>query len=659
MSTIKIKRTSGSTTPTGLTFGELAYVQGIKSIYIGQTAGDPALRIGAEVDTSTALGTSDNKIPSQNAVKTYVDSVVSGGASLVSALNGITGSITLTGGTGISVTSLNKVITVTNTGVISVNGSTGAITNVAKTDTANTFTPLQTFSAGIASTGATFTSSTGLITTQKSSYVGSDSAIVRVVGADASQNPYNSDIRANASATANTTHTLPSTTGTLLNTNSAYVSGITGTANQITVSASTGSVTLSLPSTVTVPGSLNVTTDLTVTGNLTVNGTSTTVNSNTMTVDDPIIVLGTSGGVPISASDGGKSRGVAFTYYDDVNTIGKTGFFGFRNPGQGAVFGAYERVNILNDATQAGSTLAMIETYGLSVRANQNVNTLGNHVFSSLSTTNNKQVIFEDHTGYVLIPNTLGTSGYIIKSNGGTSQPTWIDAAAAGFTAYAATQLATARSIGLTGDVSGSASFDGTANINISATIAANSVALGTDTTGDYVAAVAVSGIGLSVAGSGENATYTVTSGATSNNVVSQIVARDSSGNFSAGTITAALTGNASTASTLQTARSIGLTGDVSGSASFNGSADINITATIAANSVALGTDTTGNYVATLSTSSTGLTVANSGAESAAVTVNFATITSGLNMGTFSFASGEFTNSSGTISLGTVDGGSY
>jgi len=655
MSTIKIKRTSGSTTPTGLTFGELAYVQGIKSIYIGQTAGDPALRIGAEVDTSTALGTSDNKIPSQNAVKTYVDSVVTGGASLVSALNGITGSITLTGGTGISVTSLNKVITVTNTGVISVNGSTGAITNVAKTDTANTFTPLQTFSAGIASTGATFTSTTGLITTQKSSYVGSDSAIVRVVGTDASQNAYNSDIRANASATANTTHTLPSTTGTLLNTNSAYVSGITGTANQITVSGATGSVTLSLPSTVTVPGSLNVTTDLTVTGNLTVNGTTTTVNSNTMTVDDPIIVLGTSGGVPISASDGGKDRGIAFTYFSGV---GITGFFGY--DASANQFVALSNATITSDVVTSVTDYLDIHGKDILVHDNQSD---GNAYYGKLTTENNltanRTYTLPDHTGVVLVPTNLGTSNYILESTGAGSQPTWIDAAAAGFTAYAATQLATARSIGLTGDVSGSASFDGTANINISATIAANSVALGTDTTGDYVAAVAVSGIGLSVAGSGENATYTVTSGATSNNVVSQIVARDSSGNFSAGTITAALTGNASTASTLQTARSIGLTGDVSGSASFDGSADINITATIAANSVALGTDTTGNYVATLSTSSTGLTVANSGAESAAVTVNFATITSGLNMGTFSFTSGEFINSSGTISIGTVDGGSY
>jgi len=57
---------------------------------------------------------------------------------------------------------------------------------------------------------------------------------------------------------------------------------------------------------------------------------------------------------------------------------------------------------------------------------------------------------------------------------------------------------------------------------------------------------------------------------ATSNNTASAIVARDASGNFSAGTITAALTGNATTASTLQTARNIQ-------GVSFNGSANITV----------------------------------------------------------------------------------
>ena len=69
---------------------------------------------------------------------------------------------------------------------------------------------------------------------------------------------------------------------------------------------------------------------------------------------------------------------------------------------------------------------------------------------------------------------------------------------------------------------------------------------------------------------------------ATSSNTANAIVARNGSGNFSAGTITAALSGNATTATTLQTSRTIALGGDVSGSASFNGSANITITATVA-----------------------------------------------------------------------------
>jgi hypothetical protein len=65
---------------------------------------------------------------------------------------------------------------------------------------------------------------------------------------------------------------------------------------------------------------------------------------------------------------------------------------------------------------------------------------------------------------------------------------------------------------------------------------------LGTDTTGNYVAAGAVSGVGLSGSASGEGATFTVTSNATSANTASAIVSRDGSGNFTAGVITATAT---------------------------------------------------------------------------------------------------------------------
>jgi len=106
-------------------------------------------------------------------------------------------------------------------------------------------------------------------------------------------------------------------------------------------------------------------------------------------------------------------------------------------------------------------------------------------------------------------------------------------------------------------------------------------ITLGTNTNGDYVATGGVSGNGLSGSASGEGSTFTVTSNATNNNTASTIVFRDGSGNFSAGTITAALSGNSSTATKLQTSRTISLTSDVTGSASFDGSADASITATV------------------------------------------------------------------------------
>ena len=82
---------------------------------------------------------------------------------------------------------------------------------------------------------------------------------------------------------------------------------------------------------------------------------------------------------------------------------------------------------------------------------------------------------------------------------------------------------------------------------------------------------------------------------ATSSNTNSAIVARDSSGNFSAGTITAtlsgnvtgAVTGNASTATTLQTARDFQITGDIEAAAvSFNGSSSVNLVSSIATGAI-------------------------------------------------------------------------
>ena len=126
-------------------------------------------------------------------------------------------------------------------------------------------------------------------------------------------------------------------------------------------------------------------------------------------------------------------------------------------------------------------------------------------------------------------------------STGSLTSATFIGALTGNASGSAAT-LATARAIALSGDVVGTANFDGSAGISISTTIQANSVALSTDTTGNYVAAGAVSGNGLSGSAGAEGATFTVTSNATDANTNSTIVFRDGSGNFSAGVITAVAT---------------------------------------------------------------------------------------------------------------------
>ena len=85
----------------------------------------------------------------------------------------------------------------------------------------------------------------------------------------------------------------------------------------------------------------------------------------------------------------------------------------------------------------------------------------------------------------------------------------------------------------------------------ITATLSGNASTATTATQVSNSLTLATSGTGLSGSATFNGAsaqTFTVTSNATSANTASTIVARDASGNFSAGTITATLSGNASTA---------------------------------------------------------------------------------------------------------------
>ncbi len=231
-----------------------------------------------------------------------------------------------------------------------------------------------------------------------------------------------------------------------------------------------------------------------------------------------------------------------------------------------------------------------------------------------------------------------------------------------------ATKWTTARTITLSGDVSGSASVDGSANVTMTTTVQPNSVALGTDTTGNYMVGI-TAGSGLSVSHTqGEGSTATITNSApnvttnittthnntsvvvnssdgtdgtinsatqtlagvmsaadktkldgievgatgdqTANEILTSLKTVDGSGsgldadlldgqegayylnasNLNSGTvndarlpatITSSTTGNAATATKLQTARTIAMSGDISGSTSFDGSGNVTLVAAV------------------------------------------------------------------------------
>jgi hypothetical protein len=153
---------------------------------------------------------------------------------------------------------------------------------------------------------------------------------------------------------------------------------------------------------------------------------------------------------------------------------------------------------------------------------------------------------------------------------------------------------------------------------------------------------LAVSGTGLSgsasfTADQAGNSTFTVTSNATSANTASAIVARDGSGNFTAGTITAALSGNATTATTLATGRTIAITGDLTyTSGSFNGSGNVTGTGTLANSGVTAGSYTTANItvdakgrITSASSGSSGITITDDTTTNATRYLAFTSATSG------------------------------
>ncbi len=408
-------------------------------------------------------------------------------------------------------------------------------------------------------------------------------------------------------------------TGTLTVSGDVVIDNITANGN--TVSTSTGNLTLD-----STGGTVSVNDNLTVAGNLTVNGTTTTINSTTVAIDDKNFQVAT------GAADDAAADGAGLTV--DSGDGDKTWNF----EATGDNWGASENINIASGKSYKINNTAVLNatTLGSSVVASSltSVGTIssgtwegtaiGNDYIATITAIGKVALSALEIDGGTDIGAALADADLLIVDDGagGTNRK------------MAASRIPTY----IFGKVSG----DITVNSSGVATIAANSVALSTDTTGNYVAAGAVSGNGLSGSASAEGATFTVTSNATNANTASTIVYRDGSGDFSAGTITASLTGNvtgnASGSSGSCTGNSATATTATNVTASANNSTDETVYPTFvdgATGTQGIETDTgltynpsSGNLTATTFTGAlTGNVTGNTSGSSGSCTGNSATAT--------------------------------
>ena len=327
--------------------------------------------------------------------------------------------------------------------------------------------------------------------------------------------------------------------------------------------------------TLDVGGDVTAESNLTITGNLTVNGTTTTVNSTVTTYDDPIVTLG---GDTAPGSNDGKDRGVEFRYYDGS---AKIGFFGYdRSTSEFALLTDATNTSEVLSGTDGALRIGSVHVTGagtsLDVDNNLNVDgtaTVDGQIISNLATgtaplsiTSTTKVA---NLNVDLLDNmttaSANTASTVVNRDASgdfaANQITAASAAGAGAgflgNASSADVWKTARTLTIDGVVDGSVSVTGGADFTVTTTYNdADITALAAQTGTGYMvrtaantyahrefAVTASSGITLTNA-NGVSGNTTINVASSASNASDNLVLRDGSGNFAAGTITASLTGD-------------------------------------------------------------------------------------------------------------------
>jgi len=310
-------------------------------------------------------------------------------------------------------------------------------------------------------------------------------------------------------------------------------------------------------------GTLSVTGNATVTGDFQVNGTTTTVNQTNLDVSDNII--GLNRGASSNANDSGLiiERG----------STGNNVFIGWKET---------------NDRVLFGTTLAEADDTGdltitdADIQANRLYGDVTGNVTGDLT---------GDVTGSLSGGTVTSLSSPIALSEGGTGGGSADEAR----TSLGVDAAGTDNSTNVT--LAGSLDY-----ITLSGQqITRNAIDLTTDVTGVLPSA------NLDADTAHLSGTQTFSGAKT----------------FSS-TITGSITGNAGTATKWANPIEVSLTGDitgVTGASGLDGSADVSIATTIANNSVALGTQTTGNYMENVS-AGTGISVSHTPSEGSTATIS-------------------------------------
>ena len=195
-----------------------------------------------------------------------------------------------------------------------------------------------------------------------------------------------------------------------------------------------------------------ITGDLTIGGNVTVNGTTTTVNSNTLTVKDKLIEVAKDNTTTLTSP-----AGIIVPKYN------------------GTDYGA-----LVID----GEGNAKVGDVQLTAGGDIDVNNSDLQTLATRTGLQDGQLVKWDDTRKTLVPDTTvasNASSALSKANANTTEITNIKNGTTKVgKADSADKLTTARTISLSGDATGSTTFDGSANKEISVTLSNTGVTAGT-----------------------------------------------------------------------------------------------------------------------------------------------------------------------------------